>query len=107
MRRASSCWAETAGFTPTTRRWAPDLASEDRQLRPSPNAGRVRLARVGVVDFPVRPALDDLFERHPRLHARQRRSEAEVQPVAETEMGVAAMDVELLTVGIPALVPVS
>src|SRR5436853_2619408 len=53
------------------------LAGKDRQLRPAPHTRRMGLAGVGVVDFPVGPAFDDLLQDNPRLHARQRRAQTE------------------------------
>ena len=62
------------------------LAGDHGQFRPPTHAAGVRLAGVRVVDLPVRPPLEHLFERDPRLHARQRRAHAEVQTLTEAEM---------------------
>ena len=51
----------------------------------------MRAFDVGVVDFPVGPAFEDLFEGHPGFHPGQRRAEAEVQALPEAE--VAALTV--------------
>src|SRR3954452_8422144 len=84
----------------------PALAEGDRQLRPSANACGVRLFGAVVVDCPVRPSPQHLLEYDPRLHAGQRRAQAEVQPLAEGQMGPATMNVEAVRVGIVSFVAI-
>ena len=54
---------------------------------------------VGVVDFPVRPPFEHLFEGHPRFQPGQRRAEAEVQTLPEAEVAAATVDVEAVRIG--------
>ena len=44
---------------------------------------------VGVVDFPLGPAFEDLFDGHPTFRPGQRRAEAEVQALPEAEVAAA------------------
>ena len=67
----------------------------------------MRLLGVVPVDIPVGPALQHLVERDATLEARQRGTEAEVEPVAEAQVVVdVAVDVEPVAVGEVAVVAV-
>jgi hypothetical protein len=56
------------------------------------------------VDLPVRPSLQDLVQGDSTLEAGHRRSEAEVQAIAEAHvMANLAMDVEAIAVSEPAM----
>src|SRR6476646_9421932 len=66
----------------------------------------MRHRRVVIVDMPLGPSRQNLLERHPCLHPRQRRPETEMQALAEGQMSAAAVDVEGLSVREVALVAV-
>src|SRR5262249_54013038 len=80
---------------------------EHRECLPAAYRRGRRELGAGLVDGPVRKALEHLLERHAALEASQRRTEAVVQPV--TEGGVPAglaVNAELVGGGEPPLVPI-
>src|SRR5262249_36548882 len=58
----------------------------DRKTIPSADRARPHALGILVVDLPPREARQDLLERDPTFEPRERRTQAEVQPVPEAEM---------------------
>src|SRR5271163_1529744 len=78
-----------------------------RQCLPAPHGRRARPACLVVVDLPLGEALQHLVERHPAFEPGQRRTEAQMDAVAEGLMPAdVAVDVEAVAVGEMPLVPV-
>src|SRR5271157_2302712 len=65
---------------------------EDGQACSSAHACGMRPFGVGVVDFPLGPAFEDLFDGHPTFRPGQRRAEAEVQALPEAEVASLTVD---------------
>ena len=66
----------------------------------------MRAESVVVVDIPVCPPLEHLLERHPGLQPGQRRTQTEMQALAEAQVAARAVDVEAVGIGELRLVPI-
>ena len=70
-----------------------------RQTGPASNAPRVSLVSPAVINFPLWPTLQHLFERDSSFESRQGGAETEVQPVPEAEMQTSrSMDIESIRI---------
>ena len=96
-RPATEAQMMRCGFACGQRSLRDVLPSLDGQFRPASHAGRPGSAGVVVIDIPVGPSLEDLFERDPPLEPGQSRAEAEVQSLAEAQ--VTARPVDVVAVG--------